>query len=216
MNDLTQLRIDDFLDQLADRAPTPGGGAVAALTGTLASALARMVAAYSIGPRIEPALRNRLEPLAAALQRADALLRPLLTADAQAFEHLQQQSKAARATGDAPAAEAGRQGALLVAVGVPMQVVALTAGALERMEALLPDANRYLLSDLGAAAVLADAAAGAAGYMVRINLPDLPDAELRRTMEANLATALAHCSARRQAVEAGVAQRLQPADPPSR
>ncbi len=47
MDDLTKLTVESFLDEVADRTPTPGGGAVSALAGALACAMARMVAAYS-------------------------------------------------------------------------------------------------------------------------------------------------------------------------
>ena len=45
--------IADFLDQLAARLPTPGGGATAALDAAQAAALVAMVARYSQGPDLE-------------------------------------------------------------------------------------------------------------------------------------------------------------------
>ena len=47
-------QLDEFLNAVAAREPTPGGGAVAATAGALGAALARMVAAYSISPKVAP------------------------------------------------------------------------------------------------------------------------------------------------------------------
>ncbi|HEU4725278.1 MAG TPA: cyclodeaminase/cyclohydrolase family protein, partial [Candidatus Eisenbacteria bacterium] len=41
----------EFLDEVASSAPTPGGGSVAALAGSLAGALATMVARLTIGKK---------------------------------------------------------------------------------------------------------------------------------------------------------------------
>ena len=71
-----------FLDQLAARVPTPGGGVTAALHAAQAAALLAMVARYSDGPRYDAELMNRISTEADGL-REDALA--LAEADAEAF-----------------------------------------------------------------------------------------------------------------------------------
>ena len=58
MDDFTNRSIETFLDDTARRAPTPGGGAIAALTGALGAALARMAAAYSVRKDTPPQTRS--------------------------------------------------------------------------------------------------------------------------------------------------------------
>ena len=63
---------------------------------------------------------------------------------------------------------------------------------LETLQKLPKTCNPNLLSDLAIAATLADTAAGAAAWNVRVNVPQLRDAAERATTENKLALALAH------------------------
>ena len=77
-----------FIEAVASNQPTPGGGAVAALAGALAAALAQMVAGLTVG-RKKYAEVN--EQAMAVLQAAESLRRELtqaVTEDAQAFEQV--------------------------------------------------------------------------------------------------------------------------------
>ena len=75
----------EFLDALASKAPTPGGGGASAYAGALAAALANMVGNLTVGKKkyaeYEPqviAAMERLEALRAKLQQ-------LIDDDAAAF-----------------------------------------------------------------------------------------------------------------------------------
>ena len=48
---LEGLSINDFLDAVGAKTPTPGGGAVAAVVSAIGAALGRMVLNYSIGKK---------------------------------------------------------------------------------------------------------------------------------------------------------------------
>ncbi|HNQ21905.1 MAG TPA: cyclodeaminase/cyclohydrolase family protein [Phycisphaerae bacterium] len=213
MDDLTKLPIDEFLDRLAARTPTPGGGAVAAVTAALACDLARMVAAYSLGSKTPATQRAQIEQIALRLQRADALLRPLATADACAYEHMTATARCAKA--DA-AAQPAYQQAVMAAISVPLEVAAVAAGALDAMNELKDVGNVHLLSDLAAAAMLAEAAARVARCCVDINLPQLADDHDRERLRADVDRTIAHAAAHREAVERAVAARLQQSAPPDR
>src|SRR5438132_10431411 len=80
--------VNDFLDALASKKPTPGGGSVTALAGALAAAMGEMVVNYSIGKKDlaehQPALTEAL----AELTRARGLLLLLMAEDQQAYEAL--------------------------------------------------------------------------------------------------------------------------------
>ena len=96
--------------------------------------------------------------------------------------------------------------AILAAVAVPMEMAALASGALDALDGIKADTSRYLVRDLGVAAVLAEATARAARYSVLINL-----GEIRRTgppagvsverIAAEVDSIVAHCDARRATIE---------------
>ncbi|MCH8150681.1 MAG: cyclodeaminase/cyclohydrolase family protein, partial [Planctomycetes bacterium] len=70
-------------------------------------------------------------------------------------------------------------------------------------------ANRHLISDLGVAAVLADATAQTAAYSVRINLRELGSPDLRLKIESDLDKTLERCAAGRVSLERFVKEVLE-------
>lgn len=165
-DNVLNLSVGSFLDRLAERTPTPGGGSAAALAGSLACAMAGMVAAYS------DQSSGRVAELAVRLARADAVLRRLVVEDIAAYQAL---AAAQRRAGGQSDADATRGEALLTATLVPMEMAATAVSALATMDELKDLANRNLLSDLGVAAVIARACVEAAGYSVRANLKEMAD-----------------------------------------
>jgi len=207
MEDFTTRTIDAFLDATGRREPTPGGGAIAAVTGALGSALSRMVAAYSVGKDTTPETRGKVEAAAVKLHRADELLRALATQDAKAYAAMTAAKKAARLD---PAQKPAYERSVLNAISVPMEIAGVASSALMAMEELKSVANQYLLSDLGAAAVIAHAAAVAARFMVVVNLPELSDPNVRGKLLAEIDETVDHCRQRCEAVERFVNDALQP------
>ncbi len=169
--------LNEFLDAVAAKAPTPGGGGVAAAVGALSCAMGRMVGGYSPGKNAPEADGAIVGQAVAQLERADRLLRALIVEDARAYSAL---SDAGRKLNDDPATASDHDAAVGVAIAVPLEVAALAAESLSVLERLLPASNRYLLSDLGVAAVLADATVRAACYLVRVNLRGIRDGDSRR------------------------------------
>lgn len=199
MNEFTRLTVAEFLDRLADRKPTPGGGAVAAAAGGLACAMGRMVAAYSVGKKTTDDVCGRVDPIREQLRRLDEMLRRMIAEDAVAYTHMTSVDRS-----DAVAYQA----AVVAAVSVPMGIAAAASEALAVLDDLKADANRYLLSDLGVAAVMADAAARSAAYSVRVNLPEVADSATRDRLAGDIGRILGHCDGRRASIEAFVGDRL--------
>lgn len=206
MEDFTERTLGAFLDGVAARTPTPGGGGVAATAGALACSMARMVAAYSIGKRTKPEDRARIEGISAKLADADRLMRELITADAAAYTEM---------TGAGKERDAGSDGesryaqTVLTAIGVPMEMAAIASNALTQMDELKSIASKYLVSDLGVAAVLAGGCARAARYSVRINAPEIADRGTRERLTANIDRIVEHCHLLETSVEQTVDERLK-------
>lgn len=204
--DMADLKLDSFLDQLAERTPTPGGGGATAAAGALATALARMVAAYSIHKKTTPEIRLKIEQAARQLHSADQILRALITQDAVAYERMTEAGRNARSN---PETQPAYQEAVLTAVGMPMEMVAVATQALDTMDSIKEIASRYLLSDLAVSAVLADATARAARYTVRINLAELTDTDMRKKLSSDVDQMLQRCDRSRESIESFVRTRLE-------
>lgn len=160
--------IADFLERLSAKSPTPGGGAVAPIVGSLGAALGSMVVAYSVGKKSLAQHEPALQDAAATLTSARADLLRLADADARAYARLNDLMKLPE--GD-PRRESEFPNAVAAAVDAPMGVITSCVELLRMFESLASKTNRHLRSDLAIAAVLAHAAAAASRWNVRINAP---------------------------------------------
>ncbi len=170
MNEFTSLTLAEFLDRTSDRTPTPGGGGVTAAAGALAAAMTRMVAAFSTGNKTPEEQRRRVGEFQGKFEKADAIMRRLIAEDASAFSGLQRAYREAR---QSPEAEATYQSALATAISVPLEMAGTASELLKTMDDFKDLASKHLLSDLGVAAVLADATVRAARFHVLVNVPEL-------------------------------------------
>ncbi len=199
MDDLARLTVDEFLDRVAQRIPSPGGGSVAAAGGALAAALGRMVLAYSLPKDPDSPARRQTGEYLERMGRTDDILRALITRDAAAYDAMTAQ----RPRRGQVATEAYTQ-AVLAALAVPLEVAAAAADVLNTLDSCKPNVNKFLLSDLGAACVLAEAAARAASFMVAVNVPELPDADLRARLLGDVDSIVGRCRDARTSIESFV------------
>jgi methenyltetrahydrofolate cyclohydrolase len=179
--------IAEFLSQLAARVPAPGGGATAALHAAQSAALLAMVARYSDGPKYA----EHAELIGRVLAEADALIpdaTALAQADADAFGAVAEAYKLPKDTDDDKAARsAAIEAALGGAARVPAEVVQQALRLAELAEELLPVSNRNVLTDVGAAAEAARAAAVTAALNIEVNLRGIKDTELRASLQGTAA-----------------------------
>jgi formiminotetrahydrofolate cyclodeaminase len=184
----TDRSVRDFCAELASGAPVPGGGAAAALAGALAAALASMTLNYTVGRRRFERVEAEMRAL---LSRAETIrheLLELVERDAEAYQSVVDAQGQARERSE-PSAQRDEavQRALADAVRVPLRAAVLAADVLALCEPIAERGNQRLISDVGVAALLADAALQAAGLNVRVNLAELRDAALESESRAALA-----------------------------
>ena len=190
MQDHTHWTVDDFLDRVAARTPTPGGGGVTGLAGALSCAMARMVAAFSVKKSTPEADRAEVERFAGELARADGLMRALITRDAMVYERMVDSARRLR---EDPSHAKAHQDTVLEAIGVPMQMAATVHAALVVMDHLKDRANPMILSDLAIAATLAEAVARSAEFTVAANIADVADATVRERIRHDVMAIETHC-----------------------
>jgi len=211
MNDLTEQSLETFLDAVAKRGPTPGGGSVTATAGALAASLARMAVAYSVGSETVGGAHptELIESVAAQLRRVDQRLRALITQDAEAYAAMTATAKAAKATPGGSPEQAAHDHAVMGAIAVPMETAALASQALSAMDDVKEITNPYLLSDLGVAATLAGATVRAARLMVLVNAPEVRNATTRAKLLADIDAVVEHGAAHAESIESRVSGHLE-------
>lgn len=173
---LLDLPVGEFLDRTASASPTPGGGSVAAVTGALASALVAMVARLTDRKK---GYEQAWELAGEAVDRADRLTADLHAAAQEDVRSFEAYMAALRLPKGSPEERRARRAALAEATrratAAPLAIAAACAEILHVAKRLAPVANRHAVSDIGAAAHLAAAAAGAALLTAEINLGSAPD-----------------------------------------
>ncbi|HOD11577.1 MAG TPA: cyclodeaminase/cyclohydrolase family protein [Candidatus Omnitrophota bacterium] len=149
-----------YLDRLASRDPTPGGGSAAALVAATGVALISMVARYSLKRQKSRSIESKMNK---AVRKADNIRkRLLLLVDLDAKVYLQVVKARKLAARD-------KHQALKNAQKVPLEVCRLSYTALQLIPFLVQHGNPYLLSDAECAAEMLSAAFHAATANVKAN-----------------------------------------------
>jgi len=173
--------MDGYLDELAARTPTPGGGGAAAVTGAMAAGLVAMAARFSVG---------RLPGALDLAEQADELRRRatgLAEADAAAYTAV---LDARRPGGDL-------RSALYGAAVVPLEIAEIGARVAQMAAQVASAGNPNLRGDAATGALLAAASARSAAFLVDINVtrgelePDLSRRAAQAAAEAADAAELA-------------------------
>jgi formiminotetrahydrofolate cyclodeaminase len=168
--------IQGFLDRLASDAPTPGGGAVAALCGAAGGALVAMVCRLTIGREAYQEVESTMRRDLAHADLARAAFLELAEGDAAAFEDVM---SAFRLPKDDDRRRAERSAAIQrayeAAARVPLEIARRAVELLEVAGRSTELGNANAASDGLSAAHVLHAAAHAALANVEINAAALKD-----------------------------------------
>lgn len=167
-----------FLEDLASRKPTPGGGSAAALAGAVAAALVSMVCRLTLGKKGYEGVEEEMQSVLDASENLRVRLQALMGEDANAYEGVVQ---AFRMDQRSSAASARRrvaiQEALRGAASVPLETARRCVETLHLVEKVASRGNVHALSDVGSAAHLALAAFRGARLNVEANLSSIKDSD---------------------------------------
>jgi len=176
-----------YLEDASSAKPTPGGGSIAAAAGALGMSMACMAANFTVGKKkfkaVEGEVRKQLD---ACMKARDDLLR-LMDEDTRAYAEVSAAYGMPKETPEEKTARtAAIQAALVVAMDAPLKAVRVCRDALRATAALVEIANPNLISDVGVAALLGEAALRAAKLNVEINLHGLKDKNLVEKTRAEI------------------------------
>lgn len=194
-----------FIEELASAAPTPGGGAACAYVGVLATCLTSMVGNLTVGKEryrnVEEEARQKLVQLEGIRERLANLVR----ADEEAFAPLAAAYRMPRGTDEERALrEAAVQEALYGASEVPLEVMETILEALGVAKFFAYNGNRSALSDIGAAATFARAAAHGVRMTVVANISYMKDEQRARIYKQRMDSLLADIDQQSEFVESYV------------
>ena len=168
--------IRHFLDKLASKSPEPGGGSVAALTGSLGAGLVSMVCSLTLGKEKYKDVQPQVEALVKESEKLRVEMQDLIQKDTEVYGGLSEVYKMPKNTDAEKAARTAKmQEALKLACQVPFEIglksleVAKLAGRAAEI------GNVAAVSDAGVAVLLAQACAQSAALNVKINVNSIKD-----------------------------------------
>ncbi|MBP1761882.1 MAG: Formiminotransferase-cyclodeaminase [Firmicutes bacterium] len=180
MSSLLNMSLGEFNQVLSSKAPAPGGGSAAALSGMLGAALTMMVVNLTVGKKaweaLEDNIKKQINADFAAIQSLNEELAVLVDEDTKAFTKFMEAMKLPKETEEEKTFRAGQmQRASLFAMDVPLKTAEKCLLIMRHQKDIALYGNKGAISDIGVGAELATAGIKSAALNVKINLPSIDD-----------------------------------------
>jgi methenyltetrahydrofolate cyclohydrolase len=168
--------IQVFLDELASKASTPGGGSAAAIMGAMGAALVSMVCNLTIGKKNYTEVEEDLKAVLSQTEGLRERFTAMIQADVDVFDQVMsayalpkeaEQEKAKRSE--------AIQLTLKTATEVPLECVRVCAEVIKLSRIVAEKGNLNMISDAGVAVLAAYAALRSAALNVYINAKNIKD-----------------------------------------
>ncbi len=187
MSEIKDKSVQQFLDELASRQATPGGGSAAAIMGAQSAALTSMVCNLTIG---KPKYAEVEEEMQALLLRSESLretLTGMIKADIDVFDRLMACYGLSKDSDEEKAERSAKiQSVLKQATIVPMECAKACAEAIELSRIAADKGNTGVISDAGVAVMAGYSALKSAALNVYINAGSIKDKEFTNQKLAEL------------------------------
>jgi methenyltetrahydrofolate cyclohydrolase len=168
--------IERFLDELASRNSTPGGGSAAAMMGAMAAALLSMVCHFTLGKAKYRDVEKELRDVLARTEQLRTQLTEMIEEDAESFGAVMGAYALPRRTQEESALRTQAiQNALKQATQVPLQCCRVCREIIDLSAIVAKKGNSNVVSDAGVAALSAHAALRSAALNVMINVKAVTD-----------------------------------------
>jgi glutamate formiminotransferase / formiminotetrahydrofolate cyclodeaminase len=175
---LASSSITCFLSELASSSPAPGGGSVAALSGSLGSALSSMVCNLTLGKEKYKDVEADIKNVFCTSERLRKELTLLIDEDTNAFNDVM---KAFKMPKDTEIQKKRRSNAIQdgykKAALVPLRTARLCSKIFDIALVVAKKGNTNSITDAGVAALMADAGLRSALMNTKINLSAIKDKE---------------------------------------
>lgn len=173
---INDTSIQHFLDDLASKSPTPGGGSAAAIIGAMGAGLVSMVCNLTIGKKGYEAVEADMRAALDAAENLRARLSDTVRADVEAFDRVMGAYRLPKETdADKQARSEAIQAALKAATDVPLACARDCAELIQLSRIAAEKGNRNVISDAGVAVLAAYAALKSAALNVYVNTSGIKD-----------------------------------------
>jgi formiminotetrahydrofolate cyclodeaminase len=178
--DLTKS-LKNYLEELSSNSPTPGGGNVSALSGSLACNLGIMVCNLTIGKKKYADVEEEMKAIKTNLETLSVSFLELAAKDNLAFNKVMEAYKLPKESEDQKRLRSEKiEEATLAAAVVPSEVIATARKALPYIQKAAEKGNQNSVSDAGVALSLLSTAAEGAFLNVVINCTSLANKTVGR------------------------------------
>ena len=199
----------DLIDEVSRDSPAPGGGSVAAMSGSLGVALGVMVANLLVSKAGFEEYGEELGRIAEEGQEIKEFLVTAIDEDTNAFDKV---IKAMRMPKDSDSEKKLRdekmQEGYKAATEIPLVIVEYCNKALNICDDISKLMDESMASDVGTGAHMSIAGARSAAYNVRINLNNLKDQKYVDNTKAKLSKLLSDCEKKLQIITSRVEKKL--------
>ncbi len=176
---MKEWTIEQFVAELASKAPVPGGGGAAALGGAVGSALGSMVGNLTVGKKKYADVEERVLQVLSEADRLQQELLYLMEEDSRVFEPLSRAYGMPKATeAERAAKEQVMEVALRDASLVPLQIMETAGQMLDLLEELAQIGSRLAVSDVGVGVQFCRSAVLGASMNIFINTKMMKDRKL--------------------------------------
>lgn len=210
MSEIKDKSLNAFLDELASKQATPGGGSAAAVMGAQAAALVSMVCNLTIG---KPKYAEVDADMRALLQESETLRETLIymiKADVEVFDKLMATYGLPKGTDDEKRHRLAQiQNVLKEATLVPLACAKACAQAIKLCRMAAEKGNLGVISDAGVAVMAAYSGLKSAALNVQINATALKDRQFAQTQLAVLEAIMTGSDTETEAIYQIVKQKLQ-------
>ena len=191
MSEIKDKSIQQFLDDLASKSSTPGGGSAAAVMGAQSAALTSMVCNLTVG---KPKYAEVEAEMAALLEKSEALREKftgMIKADVEVFDRVMASYGLPKDTEQEKETRSAEiQKALKEATEVPLECARACSEVIEISRTAAEKGNTNVISDAGVAVMAGYAALKSAALNVYINVGVIKDKEFADSRRAELETIL--------------------------
>ncbi|MCA8953142.1 MAG: cyclodeaminase/cyclohydrolase family protein [Planctomycetes bacterium] len=176
---MMQQPFEKLVDSLAAKTPTPGGGAAAAMAGSLGTALFLMVVRFSKGKKANAEREGELAAVEQLLANHLERLKPMAERDCKSFDLVSAAyGMPKNSDGEKALRDKAIQEALVGAMVVPEEAMCMVRDVFVAMDRVADCVGKAIVSDLASGAALLLASAEGAFLNVRINAAFLANREL--------------------------------------
>ena len=168
--------IQQFLDELASKAPTPGGGSAAAIMGAMGAALVSMVCNLTLGKKNYADVQGEIEIVLVKSESLRTLLTDMIRADVDVFGQVMEAYGMPKENAEEKQVRADAiQAALKAATDVPLACAKACAEVIALSRIVAGKGNKNVVSDAGVAVLAGHAALKSAALNVFVNVGAIND-----------------------------------------